>query len=398
MSSESIYAGVLLKADEVQLVFGQTVNGGVVALRNPVPRFRSYQEGRFDRRHPITRQNREAVLRAIGQHIASVPGSVRRIGCGSYGPVHSVSLEDRDALLFENVDRQEALERHLNYGRVRETSTHQALKGLRVYHTLREGLERSRIEVIVHTDVTCGALAEAYGRSIRRPGVRLHGPHDVLVFLHIAEGVGGAYVVGTEPGRSALHPEMGYQSGLVVGGDRWGERLAAERKSTNKAVFIEDLLSIDALLQRWKDDQGKSVGDRELSLDGLPKKYWKTVPDYIAQLCASAVVMLAPHQIVLHGPVVHSAPPRLLKDVRAGLRNWLDVRGIGPIVSYREMLDDRYAFIDIPLDLGLEPDEAGVPKHEPMLKGALLLAAQADYKRRPDSDAEIKEFSPRSRP
>lgn len=397
MTSGSIYAGVLLKSDEVQLVFGQTVDANVVTLRNPVPRFRSYQEGLFDRRHRITRENRDAVLRAIGQHIASVPGPVRRIGCGSYGPLHSVSLEDRDALLFENIDRQEALERNLVYGKIRQTSTHQALKELRVYHTLREGLERSQIEVVVHTDVTCGALAEAYGRSIRRPGVRLHGPHDVLVFLHIAEGVGGAYVVGTDPGRSALHPEMGYQSGVVVGGDKWGEDLAKARKGASQPVFIQDLVSLKALLQRWTDDRGKIAGDSARSLNELPKKYWKEVPDYIAQLCASAVVMLAPHQIVLHGPVVHSAPERLLKDVRARLRNWLDVEAVGPIVSYREMLDDRYAFIDRPLDLGLEPDERGAPRHEPMLKGALLLAAQADFRRRPDSDAEIREFKSRPR-
>lgn len=399
MTSGSVYVGVLIKADEVQLVVGRTIPDSVVSLRNPLPRFVSYKSGLYDRRRAITRDTREAVLAAIGQHIASIPDEVRRVGVGTYGPIESVSLEDRDAMQSERFEKQDALERNARYGKVRETSTHEALRSLSVYHSLREALEfhERPTEVIVHSDVMCGALAEATGRSIKRTGVRLHGPNDVLLFFHVAEGIGGAFVVGTEPWRSALHPEMGYQAVSLVAGDDWGRKLAKERELAERPVFVEDVVSLKALRDRWASKRVARDVDSGWSPALVAKKDWVVVLEYLAQLCASAIVMLAPHQIVLHGPIVHSAPFDLVKGVGERLTKWLSVGKTGPIVSCQEMVDDRYSFVDRPLDLGLEPGKPGKPKSEPMLKGALILAAQPDYRRRPDSDAEIKEFKARPR-
>lgn len=399
MTSGNVYVGVLIKAYEVQLVVGRTVRDSVVSLHTPLPRFASYKGGQFDRRHPITRDTREAVLTAIGQHIASIPDEVRRVGVGTYGPIESVSLEDRDAMQSERFEKQDALKRNARYGKVRNTSTHEALRELSVYHTLREALERHERppEVFVQSDVMVGAVAEATGRSMKRTGVRLHGPNDVLVFLHIAEGIGGAFVVGTEPWRSALHPEMGYQAVSLVEGDVWAQRLTKERARTDRPVFVQDVASLQALRERWESKRSARDADNGWSPALVAKSDWKLVLEYVTQLCASAVVMLAPHQIVLHGPVVHSAPFDFVKAVEEQLPKWLRVGKRGSIVSYEEMVDDKCAFVDRPLDLGLEPGKPGEPKYEPMLKGALILAAQPDYRRRPDSDAEIKEFKARPR-
>lgn len=350
----AIYAGMLVKDDSVSVTFAEVRYRASERLREGEPPLGLHAARDLaNKMWPIKPGFARAALRAAVEHIAKVAPNTRRLGCATYGPLGSVDEADRDGVS----GKRAAL-----YGRIVDNTVHSALRGLPVYEILHDtwfeligdtvALQSGELFVRVHTDVMCGAMFESLLRQRSSSGSqggrkwRTLSPTDGLVFIHLATGVGGAYVVGNRPFVSGLHPEIGYTTPQTLPDDP----LAAEHKFP---IWFESVSSSTALRARA---DGKPIAQIEPQ-----HAAWSYVTHYTAQLCAMLTKTLAPHQIVLHGPVVDEAQDgvEFLSRVREAFPFWM-----GGVMQYEAM--QRETFIDAPLAAN------------PMLSGAVVLGALKD--------------------
>lgn len=382
-----LHVGILITASTISMLVGRLVEAGP---RSSAPfEFEPYEDGAYD--HFVgfndvdEAQNNLAVM--VGS-LVLLPEAPVAIGIASYGPLQSVGIQMRNRTYFDQRNGKEKTffdfrqkqrkedEGRWCYGVVGATTPHLNLQGLDIYGIVREQLRSSSaneggntIGVAVNTDVTCGALCEAFHSGIRdrtRPGATLKAEDDTVVFLNLAEGVGGGFVVNKATTGSANHPEMGYVT------------LALTSKSDQAAlIFVEDEASVPTILKK----SGKPDWEQMTEDDWLP------AVNAIAQLCATITFIISPHQIVLHGPVsrltkkVNGQDLTFAQLVRRELDTWMSVgRGAPnsveqrPYVEYREMTAKDFIASSYKPRWSTKAHKKG--RVDPMLYGALIYGAQ----------------------
>ncbi len=310
----------------------------------------------------MTKTNRDKLLADFGERICQFPHDVTGVGVACYGPIISVSLEDK-------------MRAKRGYGRISDKSSHRTLAGFDVYTVLTEALEdhRRRLPIVIQTDVSCGAVHQAHMRSFRGFGLegnyRRHRLRDVLAFVHLAEGVGGSFVQGFEPWIGALHCEMGYVAAQPIAADSWGKKIYPKRRMNQSPVFIERLVSISSVLGR--------SGAKTLA--AVPVEDWEYTSSYIAQLCSAITTMIGPHQIILGGRLVDEArdedgsPLDIVEMVKERFSMWLDAgEGKGSYIYYGP-LEEIESYIDGIRGVDGESDRAA----RSMMAGAILVASRS---------------------
>lgn len=201
--------------------------------------------------------------------------------------------------------------------------------------------QRFQCPVSIDTDVNAAALAEAQlgaGRGC-----------DTLVYVTVGTGIGGGIYTNGQTHKGSLHPELGH---IRV------RRHALDQDFKGNCPFhgdcLEGLASGPAIQARYG-----------AALDALPLEHpgFAVIGDYLGQLAATLILLLAPQRILFGGGVMQQqALFPLLRDTTAGLLN--GYAGLGE----RAWLDSAV----LPPALG---QSAGI-------NGALLLALGAAAKSR----------------
>lgn len=223
--------------------------------------------------------------------------------------------------------------------------------------------------------MTCGALHQAYyrlGFPRGKERYRKLTPQDIVVFLYFNEGVGGSYLVNMRPWSGAVNAEFGFISAQVHADDIQRMKKEPHADKRHNPVYLEKMLALENVLERFGAQ----------SIREVPEKGWDLIGDYIAQLCATVTAMLAPHQIILHGPIILEPVDKNGKAidmallVRDKFRSRLETDE-GLYINYRQM-KDLDSFIDVPAGIRENSDQGNENIFEPMLLGAALLAVQRD--------------------
>jgi predicted NBD/HSP70 family sugar kinase len=342
------YGGLLVTSREVWIASGQAKG----LKQNYESLVQALKPGNLDEvqsHFPYEGEAPKKVLERAVQTICEAEPDLCAIGVAAYGPLMSVDPAKRD-------DKR--------YGRISASSVHQRIQGLDIFGVVSKAAQKAtdrQLEVIVHTDVTAGALAEVVRRCGRTvlPKADQMRRDEVLIFLHVADGIGGAIVSGGQAMSGALHPEVGYIAAQLDPRDVWGQRKMAAEEAVDHMVVIEDLASETALrlragLASADFDQGKWIAH-------VPRPIWDIESFYLAQMCASLTMMVAPHKIVLHSEFIGA---ELLANIRRDFDRLVTRRGTR-YLRY-ETMEDSEQFIRRPLAPG------------PMRFGSLCLAVQAD--------------------
>lgn len=350
-----IYAGILIKASTAFLSFATLSNVQAFAQGPHTPT--EFTPCGNTSEASFSFEDRDTVLEQFADEIKKAPGKVKSVGIASYGPLQSVALDHHLRPLHPD-----------RYGRIIRETMHTNIAEWNIYQTITPMLRDRGVyaPVSIHTDVMCGALAEAFARWYppqEGQSYRQHGDSDVLAFIHVADGIGGGFVVGRAPWKSALHPEFGYVAAqpLPRAQDPWVHNQIA--KGRISPLTIQDVASLAAIEKRRKD-----AGVRK----GTIRDY-EAAAQYIAQMVATATLILAPHQVILHGDVIYGAPSGcdMVELVRDNFLSWM--KGLGYIVDYDEM-KHRHSYIETPITR--VPIPGTKDKHtESMLTGAVILAA-----------------------
>lgn len=188
----------------------------------------------------------------------------------------------------------------------------------------------------IDTAVNAAALAEqrmGAGRGARS-----------MLYVSVGAGIGGGFIVGGKPLHGLAHPEMGHMLLSPVPGDAMPQGVCPYH-----AHCLEGLASAPAMERRW----GLSC---RLMTDDHPA--WTLEAEYLAQMCANAILMYSPERIVLGGDVMQHAP--LYPMIR---KNTLKLLG-GYVGCITPEIMQTYI---VPPALGVHSCAAG----------ALLLGAQA---------------------
>lgn len=348
--NERCYGGILVTSREVWIASGRTRDAG---------RSVSYQKiidgmspGRVSADacyFPYDAEKPRTVLSHAVKVLCEAEPTLRSIGVASYGPLLNVDAERKD---------------RPDYGRVSPASPHKAIQNLNTYTTVCQSARRALgrdVDVVVQTDVMAGAYAEFARRSSTRCEAESDriGERDVLAFLHVSDGIGGAFVSGGTPMNGALHPEVGYIGVTIDWRDIWGKRKLVAEEAVDHLVVIEDLASETAL--RMRAGLASPDHDHGRWIAQIPKPIWDIESSYIAQLCVSVAMMIVPHKIILHSDFVG---PELLASIRGNFDRLITRRG-KRFLGYAAMTDSD-TFIRRPISPG------------PMRFGAVCLAVQAD--------------------
>lgn len=187
------------------------------------------------------------------------------------------------------------------------------------------------LPLAIDTDVNAAAIGEAtWGAAVGM---------DVAVYLTVGTGIGGGLTIAGRPLHGRMHPEMGHLPVVRVVSDDFVSVCPFH------ADCVEGLASGPAIRARFGQP-----------LNQLPDVHpgRALAADYLAQCCASIILMASPDVIVIGGgvantPGLHDAAGRA---VNARLGSYLGPAAISPIA---------------PLGCG---NDSG-------LVGALCLAAQA---------------------
>lgn len=273
-------------------------------------------QGRFRERQRIVTSDGPATMHAAIAFLRvgmRRHGPLRGVGVAAFGPLH---LDARDP-------------RHGHLG-----ATPKA--GWSSFDLLGELRAQLQVPVALDTDVNAAAAAE------QRWGAGLG--CDPVVYVTVGTGIGGGVYVHGRTLHGLMHAEMGH---------------IHPRRHPEDAVFpgicpfhrdcLEGLASGPAIIAR-----------HGVSLERLPAEHpaWRIEADYLGQLCAHIVTMLAPQRLILGGGVMQA--PGLLALVRARTRGWL-ADYMPPLAS-----DAALAERIVAPTLG---SEAGI-------RGALLLALE----------------------
>lgn len=156
------------------------------------------------------------------------------------------------------------------------------------------------VPTAIDTDVNAAALAEVRFGAARNC--------DPAVYVTVGTGIGVGVVAGGRPLHGSGHPE---------GGHIWPRKHPLHQDFAGVCPYhndcLEGLASGNALAARW----GKPAED-------LPADHpaWEAEADYLGQLCATLVLMLAPQRIVLGGGVMRAST--LYPAIRVRIRHWLN--------------------------------------------------------------------------
>lgn len=156
------------------------------------------------------------------------------------------------------------------------------------------------VPTAIDTDVNAAALAEAQMGAAQNC--------DPVVYVTVGTGIGVGVYAGGAPIHGIGHPE---------GGHIWPRRHPAHQAFTGICPYhgdcLEGLASGTALAAAWG-----------CPADVLPADHpaWEAEADYLGQLCATLILMLAPQRIVLGGGVMKQS--FLYPLVRTQTQHWLN--------------------------------------------------------------------------
>ena len=181
--------------------------------------------------------------------------------------------------------------------------------------------QRFNCPVSIDTDVNAAALAEARlgaGRDC-----------DTLVYVTVGTGIGGGIFTNGHTHKGSLHPELGH-----IRVRRHADDLEFKGNCPFHGDCLEGLASGPAILARYG-----------AALDTLPESHpaFRVLADYLGQLTATLILLLAPQRILFGGGVMqqHYLFP-LLRDTTAvllngyagmGERRWLDTAVVAPALG-----------------------------------------------------------------
>ena len=209
--------------------------------------------------------------------------------------------------------------------------------GWSYYPLLRTLQDALNVPADIDTDVNAAALGEAMWGAAK-------GLNSCL-YVTVGTGIGGGLIIEGNLVHGLVHPEFGH---MLLRPDP--KDPAPEGFCPFHTGCLEGLACGPAIEKRW----GKSAKD--LSEDDVA---WEVEANYLAQMCANAVVCLSPEKIILGGGVMHQTHlfPRIRKETQ---------RLLGGYVKNETVLEHIDEYIVSP-GLG---DNSGV-------SGALLLAKRA---------------------
>jgi predicted NBD/HSP70 family sugar kinase len=286
--------------------------------------------------------------------------NITKLGIGSYGPIRSVNLEDREsqATVLPRGQKPKSETRKVKnrYGLIWSNSPHAALQDLAVFDAAASEADSlgCKIEIRVHSDVSCGAIAESLDRQNDKGSRR----SDVIWFGHVAEGVGASWAIDGRPWSGSMHSEVGFTLSQLVSDDYFGWELM-DKAGKARGVFLEHLIEHDAIFARTGC---KSIQELSSFCAGHPDHpELGFIAEYISQMCQLATVVVSPARIVLFGPVFE-ADKEMIAKVRKAFVEWLRGEDMRRPVHFDE-LQNVTNFIDAPKSTN------------PMLRGALLLSA-----------------------
>lgn len=253
-------------------------------------------------------------VKAFFREAARDHGPIGALGIASFGPL--------------DLDRQSR-----SYGKITTTPK----PGWREVDLPARMRAAFPVPIAIDTDVNAAALAERQAHLGDAPGT--------LVYVTVGTGIGVG--IAAEPGRAGLrfHGE---------GGHLFVRKHPAHRDFAGICPYhrdcLEGLANGPAIIAAWGKD-----------LSQLPEDHpaWEAESDYLGQLCASLILMMAPARIILGGGVL--SQQRVLEETRDAARQWL----AGYMPAYASV-DAMERVVTAPLC----PEAPG-------LVGAYMLAADA---------------------
>lgn len=181
--------------------------------------------------------------------------------------------------------------------------------------------QRFKCPVSIDTDVNAAALAEARlgaGRDC-----------DTLVYVTVGTGIGGGIFTNGHTHKGSLHPELGH-----IRVRRHADDMDFKGSCPFHGDCLEGLASGPAILARYG-----------AALDTLPAAHpaFRVIADYLGQLTATLILLLAPQRILFGGGVMQQqALFPLLRDTAAALlngyagmgeRHWLESAVVAPALG-----------------------------------------------------------------
>ena len=152
----------------------------------------------------------------------------------------------------------------------------------RGYPVLREFEKALGIPVAIETDVNAAAWAEYMLGAAK--GL------ESCLYVTVGTGVGGGIIMNGKPVHGLIHSEIGHIPMVPSPQDPAPDGFCPYHKRC-----LEGLASGPAIEKRW------GVPARELPPD---HPAWALESDYLAQLCASAMLSFSPRKIILGGGVM----------------------------------------------------------------------------------------------
>lgn len=231
-------------------------------------------DGVIVRRESIPTREPASVIADAAAFFRSA-GPVRALGVGAFGPVVIDPAHD-------------------DFGHLLDTNK-PGWSGFDLLGALHDALG---VPADLVTDVGAAAIGEARCGALRNVALG--------VYLTVGTGIGGAIVCNDRLLPAMLHPEMGH--------------IAVQRRPDDDAVSTcrfhaacaEGLAAGPAIMRRFGQPLSHfAAGGPEQAL----------VADYLGQLCASVVMTLSPHRIVLGGGVSQTAG--LIPRVRSEMERHL---------------------------------------------------------------------------
>lgn len=279
------YGGIFVERDRVSVTVGQVVddNEAPLHLRRRIQPFDDYRaELEIGNASPS-----DLIFEAV-KIILDGSKNLRAVGIGSYGPFLSLDRPSPD----------QPMETEHPYGMIPNDPKFDLLFGGVNLHDLvkdslaDQGVNSQDVPVAVHTDAMVCAIGEAI--HIQNP------QRQVLTYLFLTDGVGGASVVGAQPMPGSLHPEMGrlHVRYMDEGDDVFVDSLPKSNQHYQGAVG--DIVDFNSMLFRARES-GLDPATLETLHRSTDDAVWRGPAFYIAQLCLACESLISPKQIILGG-------------------------------------------------------------------------------------------------
>ena len=152
----------------------------------------------------------------------------------------------------------------------------------RDYPVLTAFREALHIPVGLDTDVNGAALAEA--------SLGVAKGLSSCLYITVGTGIGGGVIIHGKPVHGLMHPEIGHIPVKPAPSDPMPQGICPYH-----GCCLEGMASGPAIEKRW------GVSAKELP-DTHPA--WELEADYLAQLCASAMLSFSPEKIIMGGGVM----------------------------------------------------------------------------------------------